>query len=866
MDPLTAGDPTVIGPYRLIARLGNGGMGLVYLGRHSDNGRAVAVKVVKTEYARHPEFRRRFAREVAAARRVDGSWTAAVLDADVADSTEVPWVATQHIAGLDLHTIVSDQHGALPEDTVLVLANRLALALQAVHEAGLIHRDLKPSNVVVTVDGPRVIDFGIARALDSLTGTADSRLTGTGMLIGSPGFMSPEQVRGKELTFASDVFCLGAVLVYAATGRLLFGAGESGLQAHIFSVWEDEPDLTGVPDTLVDLVRACLHKTPSERPTLTELAERTSTNHPEAWLPTAVLTQLARHASALLDYTPEPRTGPPPTPKAPPAYTPTTPVSPEQVPVQAQEFSSAPTAPASVLQPPLPPRREEQEASPQREPRASRRWRGLVVAVLAQLLVAVQAGAFIEETPWVLRDLRDLRRLDTVRHRSLLDLTYTVAFVGLLILARHAVDRLGRRLTLVAGLFGFAAASLLAVLAGDFPLIVSARALQGFAAALVTVSTLSVTAGFTEPRARNRAYGVYAVTLGAGPALGLLVGGWFVELLNWRVAMFVVALIATVIAVSALSLLDKDAKHGKGGNVGQENQNTGTARTGAPARFDFVSAELGLGGLLALAYGLFQGATGGDEATRALVAIGACLFVAFLWRRTSAAIDADDARPGLAPKDRPRRLPRRHDLFGATFVLLLAGTGLVVLLASLTYFLQVFQLQWPLRAGAALLPLVVALLVGSVQVSTRLLGRVAPVVLLTCGLVTLALGLWLLTRLTVAAAYTTQVLPALLLTGFGVGLAFMPLLVTATAGLTPHRVGAAASTVATALQLGAAGGYALFTPWFLFPNDHKLEGMIGVVDQLVQQCTTSLWWGFGCIALACLVALSTIRVRPAAPE
>lgn len=194
MEQLTEQDPTHIGPYRLIARLGEGGMGLVYLGR-SELGRTVAVKVVQADHAQHPEFRKRFAREVAAARRVGGDWTAAVLDADT--EAAVPWVATQYIPGPDLTTVVGKTFGPLPEHSVHTLANRLALALRAVHEAGLIHRDLKPSNVLVTVDGPRVIDFGIARALDSIGG--DSLLTRTGMLIGSPGFMSPEQVRGHEL-------------------------------------------------------------------------------------------------------------------------------------------------------------------------------------------------------------------------------------------------------------------------------------------------------------------------------------------------------------------------------------------------------------------------------------------------------------------------------------------------------------------------------------------------------------------------------------------------------------------------------------------------------------------------------------------
>ncbi|MFE2323506.1 serine/threonine-protein kinase, partial [Streptomyces sp. NPDC059385] len=179
MDQLIAADPTRIGPYRLIARLGEGGMGLVYLGR-SEVGRTVAVKVVQAEHAGHPEFRRRFAREVAAARRVGGDWTAAVLDAD--PEAAVPWVATQYIPGPDLRTVVAEDFGPLPEYSVHTLANRLAVALQAVHGAGLIHRDLKPSNVLVTVDGPRVIDFGIARARPGAPGAA----TGPGSYIELP--------------------------------------------------------------------------------------------------------------------------------------------------------------------------------------------------------------------------------------------------------------------------------------------------------------------------------------------------------------------------------------------------------------------------------------------------------------------------------------------------------------------------------------------------------------------------------------------------------------------------------------------------------------------------------------------------------
>ncbi|WP_255949007.1 serine/threonine-protein kinase [Streptomyces odontomachi] len=296
MDPLTPDDPEHIGPYRLLGRLGAGGMGRVYLAR-SQGGRTVAVKLVQREYAAEPEFRRRFAQEVAAARRVGGEWTAPVLDADT--DAEVPWVATGYVPGPPLNAVV-DAHGSLPESSVRVLAHRLARALEAIHTAGLIHRDLKPSNVLLTVDGPRVIDFGIARALDTVV---DAVRTRTGAVVGSPGFMSPEQVRAQRLTAASDVFCLGSVLAFAATGRPPFGAATSGVHALLYRVAYDEPDLTGLPAGLADVVRDCLHKDPTARPTPADVARRTGSAASEAepWLPGAVLAELGRHAAQLLD-------------------------------------------------------------------------------------------------------------------------------------------------------------------------------------------------------------------------------------------------------------------------------------------------------------------------------------------------------------------------------------------------------------------------------------------------------------------------------------------------------------------------------------------------------------------------------------
>ncbi len=283
-------------------------MGQVYLAR-SDRGRMVAVKVVREELAAQEEFRARFRQEVRAAQRVGGHWTAPVLDADT--EAEVPWVATGYVAGPTLQQVVGRDHGALPERSVRILAAGLAHALQDIHAAGIVHRDLKPSNVLVTIDGPRVIDFGIARALETLAGDG---LTRTGSLVGSPGFMAPEQVRGDRITPACDVFCLGSVLAYAATGTLPFGTANSGVHALMFRIAQEEPDLSGVPEGIADLVRDCLRKDPAARPTLHHILDRTGADDTvsggrshDPWLPNTLVAQLGRHAVKLLD-TEDPQT------------------------------------------------------------------------------------------------------------------------------------------------------------------------------------------------------------------------------------------------------------------------------------------------------------------------------------------------------------------------------------------------------------------------------------------------------------------------------------------------------------------------------------------------------------------------------
>lgn len=308
MQPLPPNAPSRIGDYTLLAALGRGAMGSVYLAR-SRGGRPIAVKVARSELADNPEFRERFRREVEMARAVGGFWTATVVDAD--PDAERPWMATEYIAGLSLHQAVLD-HGPLPERAVRRLAAGLAEALVAIHGAGLVHRDLKPSNVLLADDGPRVIDFGIARALEH------SALTEAGIVFGTPGYLSPEQVVGQKITTQSDVFALGSVLVYAATGGGPFGEGATS--ALVYRVVHQEPDLSKVPPSLVPLIVPCLVREPAHRPTPTRLLELIGPPSAEpSWLPARIRTVVEQRHTELGNLPAKPPTrvmvdDPPPKP------------------------------------------------------------------------------------------------------------------------------------------------------------------------------------------------------------------------------------------------------------------------------------------------------------------------------------------------------------------------------------------------------------------------------------------------------------------------------------------------------------------------------------------------------------------------
>ncbi|WP_411080501.1 bifunctional serine/threonine-protein kinase/ABC transporter substrate-binding protein [Streptomyces sp. cmx-18-6] len=289
MEPLRSTDPARIAGYRILGRLGAGGMGVVLLGR-SPGGALVAIKLIRAEYADDAGFRTRFRREVAIARQVRNRWAVPVVDADT--EAAAPWLATEFVPGPPLSEAVGG--GApLPERSVRALGSMLAEALEAVHGAGLVHRDVKPGNVLLGLDGPRLIDFGIARALD------DTVLTATDAIVGSPGFLSPEQAQGRRIGPASDVFSLGCVLVYAATGGRPFGSGP--VEAMLFRTVHDPAELGALPPGLRPVVEACLSKDPEGRPTAGDIrrafAEDASGG---SWLPGPVTHLIAERSARML--------------------------------------------------------------------------------------------------------------------------------------------------------------------------------------------------------------------------------------------------------------------------------------------------------------------------------------------------------------------------------------------------------------------------------------------------------------------------------------------------------------------------------------------------------------------------------------
>ncbi|MFB7896352.1 serine/threonine-protein kinase [Streptomyces xiamenensis] len=308
--PLGPNDPREMAGYELLASIGSGGMGSVYLS-YTRGGQPVALKVVRGEFAEDPDFRRRFAAEVRAARRVQGLYTVPVLDSNTEGAA--PWLATAYVPGLSLAEALR-RHGPLPLETVLLLVAGVAEALISIHAVGVVHRDLKPGNVLLATEGPKVIDFGIAQAADS------TALTGTDVRVGTPAYMAPEQIMGNPPAGpGTDVFALGIIAHFAATGGHPFGEG--GAHGLMYRIVQEDPYLARAPEALRPMIAACLAKNPAQRPEPAQVVEMCRSLSPgqtlqrrDSWLPAGLATQVSqRHGTQ------------PPTPPPLPATAPTVP-------------------------------------------------------------------------------------------------------------------------------------------------------------------------------------------------------------------------------------------------------------------------------------------------------------------------------------------------------------------------------------------------------------------------------------------------------------------------------------------------------------------------------------------------------------
>ncbi|MDV9170547.1 protein kinase [Streptomyces sp. W16] len=410
MRPLGPDDPRDVAGYRLLARIGEGGMGSVYLSRTRGN-QPVALKVIRREYAQDEEFRRRFEQEATSARRVQGYHIVPVVDHDTTGAQ--PWLATVYVPGLALDRVLA-QYGPLPLPTVLQLTGCAAEALHAVHKAGVIHRDMKPSNILLGSDGPWIIDFGIARAADA------TQLTRSGGLIGTPQFMSPEHANGQEQTPAADVFSLGLIAAVAATGRHPYGdAGAITLATKIANTEFRPPDLTSYPEPLREVLERTLAADPAARPAPAELAALCEelTGRPlrdfTGWLPAVVAADIARQeelageqgelaadvslpsaspGAGLAGATTVPPAAVASDSSAPSGYTPTQKSGPDQ-PTQHAPTRQPQPQPAAGPAPSVPPGAPPSATSPTR----SRTPLAVGAAALAVVVVAAAAWVFTRD-------------------------------------------------------------------------------------------------------------------------------------------------------------------------------------------------------------------------------------------------------------------------------------------------------------------------------------------------------------------------------------------------------------------------------------------------------------------------------------
>jgi EmrB/QacA subfamily drug resistance transporter len=453
-----------------------------------------------------------------------------------------------------------------------------------------------------------------------------------------------------------------------------------------------------------------------------------------------------------------------------------------------------------------------------------------VIIALAQLMVVLDATIVNIALPSAQHDLGM-----SDGNRQWVITAYTLAFGGLLLLGGRIADLVGRKRTFVIGLIGFAVASGIGGAATTSGMLFGARALQGAFAALLAPSALSLlTTTFTDPRERGKAFGVYGALAGSGAAIGFIVGGLLTEYLNWRWCLYVNIPIAVITVIGAFGLLRDRPGHK---NV----------------HLDVPGAILGCGGLVAIVYGVSEANSRGwtDPLVLGLIAGGVALLVAFVWWQNRA---PSPLLPLHIVKDRNRA--------GCFLTMGLAVIALFGMFLFMTYYLQVILGYSPVKTGLAFLPLTVAIIIGSTQISARLLPRVAPRTLMVPGAVLAAGGMVIFTQLTVNSDYAGQLLPGLLLMGLGMGLVFMPVFATATAGVAPQDAGVTSATVNTSQQVGGSIGTALLntiatttsTAYIAAHLHNPAQKALIVREGVVHGYTVAIWWATGILLLAGLVA------------
>ncbi|MFI2203690.1 MFS transporter [Streptomyces sp. NPDC020192] len=468
------------------------------------------------------------------------------------------------------------------------------------------------------------------------------------------------------------------------------------------------------------------------------------------------------------------------------------------------------------------------------------RWWALVVIALAQLMVVLDATIVNIALPSAQHALHI-----SDGNRQWVITAYSLGFGGLLLLGGRIADLVGRKRTFVIGLVGFAAVSAFGGAATSSGMLFGARALQGVFAAVLAPSALSLlTTTFTDPRERGKAFGVYGALAGSGSAIGFVVGGVLTEYLNWRWCLYVNVPIAVVAVLGAVTLLHDRPGHRE-------------------ARLDIPGVLLGCGGLVAVVYGCAEAEPRGWTAplVLALLATGVLLLAVFVWWQRRA------PSPLLPPhviRDRTRA--------GCFLTMTLAVVGLFGMFLFMTYYLQVILGYSPLKAGLAFLPLTAAIVTGSTQISARLLPHVPPRVLMVPGTLLATAGLLLLTRMTAHSSYAGEILPALLLAGLGMGLTFMPIFATATAGVAPRDSGVTSATVNTSQQVGGSIGTALLntiatstaTAYVTAHLHSPAQKPTVLPAAVVHGYTVAIWVAAAIMLLACLTA--ALMVTAGAPK